>query len=30
MKMTIKVGKKFEFSINVDKAAILAILMLLC
>jgi hypothetical protein len=30
MKMTIRLGKKFEFSIRIDKAVVLALLMLLC
>jgi hypothetical protein len=30
MKITIKLGKQFEFSIHVDKAVALALLMMIC
>jgi len=30
MKMTIKLGRKFEFSLRIDKAVLLALLMLFC
>jgi len=30
MKMTIKLGKKFEFCLRIDKAVLLALLMLFC
>jgi hypothetical protein len=30
MKMRIKLGRKFEFSLRVDKAVLFALLMLFC
>lgn len=30
LKLKIKVGKNFEFSFNIDKAVVFAILMLVC